>query len=477
MAKLPNIKTFSAEIVARNRQNTKGSIRDSVTYIRDNVQDLRRFDNLYQLVLAIDDVQPDLKAKALAFHLLEVRQAIADGLLMRQIFIDSEILDEAVFFLAQTDDSDDLVGKVLRWLRDVGKPRAGLLVFPVHSLGILGAGLLRKEKRHLGFTDAKAGYSVHPQTNSFDRTIEVLDDARQRLGVAKPLPLDLLQHWKRSRPTSWLERNPLLVQRTVNMPGSYYGGQWMLISRLQATAGLLALVASLQPPTEPGVGPNFSTRIVNNQQTLDLHHYLNLFDASASGPLDGHCVPIHGGRSYITELSELAIDIDPRHWSRRPKTAERLSSATEALYSAYLRSRAATRMNSPDRVARQVTDSLSYFRRSHRRSVDDWSSVVSLATAFEMLLTDGYAPGVTNTLVRRSKHLLHGVPGTRAMQASIRDLYNARSKLVHTGDEGGEVDIHCARLAYVHCFLRIVERFSTVSPSTSTPFADLCADH
>jgi hypothetical protein len=101
--------------------------------------------------------------------------------------------------------------------------------------------------------------------------------------------------------------------------------------------------------------------------------------------------------------------------------------------------------------------------------------MVNLSTAFEMLLTDNYG-AVQSTLVRRTKLLLRGARGTRAMQQAVGDLYESRSEMVHGGARGTIPDLMAARRAYVLCLVGLVERMTDLSPSPSSPVKDLCGD-
>ena len=77
---------------------------------------------------------------------------------------------------------------------------------------------------------------------------------------------------------------------------------------------------------------------MNNWQTLDIHHYLTLFAGlRRASELDGQCIPIHAGRTFVSELSDLAIEIDPTYWQRRDALAQRVHDAVEAVYAEYLR--------------------------------------------------------------------------------------------------------------------------------------------
>ena len=355
--------------------------------------------------------------------------------------------------------------------------RPGLMIFPLHSLGVLGAGLLRPSRGRISFSNPSRGYAVTPQTNGLDRTLDFLEDVRTSFGISQHIPNDRIRHWRRSRSAEWLERNPLLVLRTIHVPGSYYGSEWLLISRVRATAGLLAMLAALQRERTDPTARLFSTRSMNNWQTLDIHHYLTLFAGTRrSRELDGQCIPIHASRTFVAELSDLAIDIDPVHWRRRDRLANEVHEAVEVVYSDYLRSHFHHgKRDARQRTVRKLYNSMGYFRRSFQGSSTSWSGTVALATAFEMLLLDSTG-GIRQALVRRTQLLLKGTPGTRAMQAAVGDLYAARNALVHAGDDDAEADVAHAREAYVRCFVEITRRLPKLDPNTATPLGDLIGD-
>lgn len=461
------------------------TIATAADYLVQHRSELKLFEDPQHLALSTDreyalpgtSDEVIRTAKALSYQIAALRTAIGREISARQIFVDPEILEELVFYVSREGHGPEPVTGVLEWIRDARATRPGLLIFPLHSLGMLGGGLVQPSRGRISFINPQRGYAVTPQTNNLERTLEFLDDARGYFGIRQRLPTELLRHWRRSRSAAWLERNPLLVVRTVHVPGSYYGNEWLLISRVRATTGLLAMLAVLQPERSDRSPRLFSSRSMNNWQTLDIHHYLTLFAGiRRSSELDGQCIPIRAGRTFVSELSDLAIDIDPVHWRRRDVLAQRVHDAVEAVYAEYLR--AQFHHGKPDareRTVRKLFDSMSYFRRSFQGSPTIWSGKVALGTALEMLLLDG-SGAIRRTLVRRTRLLLKGIPGTRAMQSAVDNLYGARSALVHTGEEGAEADMALAQEAYVRCFVELGHRLPGLRRSTRTPLGDLIGD-
>jgi hypothetical protein len=179
----------------------------------------------------------------------------------------------------------------------------------------------------------------------------------------------------------------------------------------------------------------------------------------------------------LAEVSDLGIELDPRHWRRRKKLADRIHSAVKTIHSGFLRYSFGSEKDSVrGRIYRKLFEATFFFRRSFHRSDTNWSAVVSVAVAFEMLLTDGYAPNVRTRVVRRTRNLLRGVPGMRSYTKAVHDLYAARGAIVHAGTTQQAVDLQRARRAFVHAFVAIAEAMPNLSPASVTPMKELAGD-
>jgi hypothetical protein len=437
--------------------------------------------------LALLDVDPEYaketgrteqdvtQARKVCKQIVLVREPIRRALLQHQLFVATDILDVLVFEAAQ-NGSSDIAFDVLKRIRDARALRPGMLIFPLHSLGILAAGLLQPARARVCFFDRNAGMAISPQTNSMERTFQFLEDARTSLNVKQGLPIELLKHWRRSRPTKWLERNPLLVVRARQMPGgSFYTNEGLLLSRLQAATGQIALLAGLQPRNEVRAGTLFSSRIINNWETLDIQHYLALFDTGGRRKLlHGDCVPIHAGRTGVTDLTELALEIDPRYWMRYSKEHAAIRASVDFVYSGYLQRLADMAIDDArSRTYQRLFTSLTYFRRSYRRSANDFASIVTLSTAFELMLTDS-SGGVGPALRKNAATLLKGKRGVKRMTDAVSDLYQARCDLVHAG-RPADPDLDLSRRAFALCFIGLAGRIERIVPGTSTPVTDMLA--
>lgn len=479
MKRLPAVAGLADEI----RGKGNNSPDKSTDYLARNRAELLTYPSIDVLAMFSDPEyapstttpQTMKQAKALVYHFTKVRSAIAHELWSRGIFIGIEIIDELAFHGARDDNVTDLILECLTRIRDGHMNRPGLILFPVHSFGVLSAGLFYPLRRgQLTIVNNDSGYALFPQSNDLSRTFDQLQRAAAGLGVNRAVPRELIEHWRKSRGAEWLERNPLLVVRANHLPGSYYANEHLLMNRVQSIVGLLSLLAALQPATSDRVGYLMSSSRMNNWETLDIHHYLALYDAPArKTELAGDCVPVHGGRMEVSELAALGFDIDPTYWRRQVTLGTDMQAQVEKLYLAQLQLKlAGKKLNAQGRTINRMFGSLQMFRRSFANSTDDWTGRVALSTAFEMLLTDHYG-GVRATLASRSKELMRGQRGTRAMQQAIGDLYVSRSEFVHGAEQTTSADMHLARRAYALSFLELSKRVDQISATTPTPIGDI----
>jgi hypothetical protein len=448
----------------------KLTVAESVAYLNSHAGDLAPFQYLDDLAATLIRDEATKDARAISFHLENVRNELARELWQRGLNIGLYTLDE-LFFDAVKRGGPDPVVSVLERLHRSNRNAPGLVIFPLHSFGVLAAGLLQPFGR-AAYTLVRpdAGYVITAQTNSLRRTISLIDKTRAYLGVTKRIDPSLIEHWRKSRGADWLERNPLLIARMITIAGYYNETEFLTLGRLQVITASIVMMAAMQPRSEDKAGSFFSSGAINNWQTLDINHYFVL--TSGHGRvLGGESVPIHDG-NQVREMSGLAVDIDPRHWRRESARSKEIFSALELLFSGYLKHSVGRPKSTVGKVHRKVMEAVTFFRRSFQPGRDDWTAVISLATAFEMLLTDRFEAGVTARLRNRTQALLRGVRGTRRYQAAVEALYVARSETVHEG-KTSRLYLYDARQAFVLCFLKIMRRMPQLREGQPSPMAYL----
>ncbi|MCU1494775.1 MAG: apeA [Acidimicrobiaceae bacterium] len=472
--RLTGIGRLAADIRAA-RGDRRRTVGDSADWLTKNVAGDAPWEGIEDLaVAAYDDQQPDASARAICHHIEVVRGELSRQLWSRQIFVGVSLLDDLLYNCARESSAEPVLA-VLNKLRGSGLNYESLLVFPLQAFGILAAGLLRPLQQASTFVlNEEHRFVLAPQTNSLDRTTELLEQTRLKFGLAKPIDPELIVHWRRSRDARWLENNPLLLVAVANIDGYFYENEFLLLGRIRALTAAIVMLCCMQPQADEREAFLFSSSQLNNWETRDIRHYITLTDHRGSH-LTGRAVPIHK-RQQAGELSELAVELNPRFWNRSQRRASEIYSSVSALYDGYLAHHLGSRRETVrGRTHQKLMEAVDYFRRSHAGDSDDWRSVVLLATSFEMLLTDRFEYQVAERLKRRTALLLRGVRGTRAYQQAVVDLYYARSKAVHSGVLT-QADLATARQAFVLCFLAIMRQLPRLPAREQNPMAFLTGD-
>lgn len=396
----------------------------------------------------------------------EIRNQLANELWSHQLFVSVEVLDE-LLFQALSDPGGAPLEAVLQRLSDHVFGHSTLIVFPLHSFGIH---LDAITDRHIYLARDDWGLAITSQSNDLGRTIATLKDICASFGLTDGVPTHLIEHWHRSRSARWLEANPLLIAKVTAASGSYYGNEPLLMSRLQATTAFLATVCALQNTAAEPRSDVLSSRSINNSQTLDIHHYMLL--SSARRGADSAFIPISGVRPDVVEMSDLNVVIDPDYWNGIDGRVDRLHDRVEDLYRGYLRCALDPRKDDSQASAyRKVFSSLALFKRSFTQ--DEWRATISLATAFEQLLTHGETKKVIARGKKRIKLLLEGQAGANRFAVAFERLYEARCEVLHQGRMRTEYDIVEARRTYLDCFIALVPYLDQLDPHRGRPLLDL----
>ncbi|MCW2982572.1 MAG: hypothetical protein JWR63_142 [Conexibacter sp.] len=471
--RLPSIARLARELKAVEWAKRQ-TVEKSLNYLIQHRSDLDAFAHPEDLGVAA--YEEDRMAVALGTNLDAVRNAVLEELWRREIFLGPEVLDQLLFFSLKDPDEPDPLVATLEFLRDRRVTRPGLIIFPLHSIGILRAGLLRgNRKAESQFIEPDRGVAVTPQTNVLEHTIDFIDRTRIAFGVRKPIDPELIRHWRRSR-APWLEFNPLLALRLTSQRGSYFDTEPVVLSAVRAATARLAMISTLQAGHPDRTSRLFSTSSMNNWETLDIHHYIVFADNPAqTGSLEGDCVPIQSRRHRVVELSDLSIEIDPNFKGRRA-TVAKIDRSVDLVYHGHLAHMWRRRRNAQTRTHDRLFAALSYFLRSFHGDGRSWSAAVSLSTAFEMILTDSYSAGATRRLKRRLALVLRGVNGRSQYEAAFATLYSARGDLVHAGTDPTGLDLHLAQQAFVQAFVVLAPRVASLPTRTSRPMLALTGD-
>ncbi len=471
--RLPPLKTITDKFLP-----TK--IKKSVEYLIQNRSSMSKYEDIEDFILRDEEYttktdEDERTLKACEHHLFQVRSKLSNVLWAKEFFLGISVIDQLLFSaFAHTDEANPVL-RALEVVRDAELLKPGFVVYPLPSLGVMAAGLLHAySSSRVQFQVPGYGMIVSPQTNSFKKTLSFLEDSASILGIKKTIPMDLLEHWIRSRPTRWLEKNPLMVLRVHSFPGGYYENQFFLIYKLKIATTLILMLNAFQTFESSKEGVLFNTSRVNNWETLDIHHYILFFPKPHSRKLSGDCIPMNSKSATLAELSSVPVDIDPKFWRRRMPWSENLITALDQVGKNYLKySIGKPKNNVKSRVYRKFFRSLEFYRKSHRITDDKGESAVYLAIAFEILLTDNYSIGVSERINDRVSVLLRGIKGNRKLKGAVNELYRSRGQYVHAGEVGDSLCLKTAQIAYIHTFLSLSSKLEALPNKDNEPIRRL----
>jgi len=446
----------------------KKEIKESVKYLIKNHNLLKKYNNIEDFVLRDEEytrpvIDSNIKLlKGCEYHLLNVRKILFQELIVNNYFLGRSVLDE-VLFHSFANGKKPIIS-ALEKIRDSGILHPGFVIYPLHSLGVIGGGILRSyTDASIDFFVPDANIVVTPQTNSIKGSNNFIENAAKSLGIKKRLPIKLLQHWRRSRPTQWLEKNPLLIIKINSYSEDYYENQILIINKIKLSTTILLMLNSLQHFDTSKEGTMFSSSSTNNWETLDIKHYFIFYPKPYKKKLTGSCVPMNINKAILAELSEVSAELDPNFWKRRIPLSQSIIKAIKNVEKGYYKhSVCNVESSNKGKVYLKIIKSLDFFHKSYRKKGDVNEAIVNLAVSFEILLTDNYASGIGERIKKRIKVLLKGVKGVRKLTKSIENLYDARSQYVHTGFVKENVEIKTARIAYIHIFIKLCLRLNEI---------------
>jgi hypothetical protein len=432
---------------------------------------LDQFDDLEDYAFsAPDPLSKELKAFEYHFNVLS--NGILRVLRSHKLFIGASVITDLLFTAIKNPAVTSPTIEVLRILENNGIHRPGFVLYPLHSFSIAGVGILEA----LGAATFElvvppAGMVVRAQTNDLRDTIRFLERTANHLGVRRRIPTSSLEHYARIPALRWLTHNPLLAVQVQTFSAEYYENQAFIIIKLKLATTLLFMLSALEAGLARKSDAWMGTGGFNNFETLDLKHYI-VFEPTPSRnkQLDPRRVPMNVAAIELSELTAVPINITRGHWMRRKKFISKLCAALARIETGYLHAVLYPKIHSSQATLfRKLFLALSYFRRSFRLASDAGEAYVSLAVAFEVLLTDNYASGVDPRIRRRVRKSLGGIEGSRKLNGAVGGLYKARSEIVHTGQTEEVVDVHRVRQTFIHAFIYIVDRISGVPPLSKTP--------
>ena len=410
----------------------------------------RAFPSIDYLATADDD-EVDVKwRRAFDHHLRHLRAGIARTFMRRDCFVGLSVIDTLIYE-AVSAGGTDVVHDVFQTIVGHQLHDPGMIVFPLHGFGIarpmramFGGG------PHLQLSFPSAGLVTIAQTNAIETTIASLDAAHGVMGITHAFDSSGVRSYAANERLAWLYRNPLMAFRFNSYSHDAYENQHFYQLRMRTLTALL-LVTSLHAP--PAEGEMDSSR-ANNQETLDINHYLRIEVSPRLGALEAQRIPRNVDELSLAEASDVDVRISLAGWDALVGNGEmdRLYATLRAVEAGYLTHQILDRRETKEAsLYVKLTRSLDYFRRSFRANLRPSERVIALAIAFETLLTYSCSGGVTARIRRRAKLCLDQASLPPTLLGAVDRLFDARGKFVHSGFGPEEIDLQDARLAYVAC--------------------------
>ena len=424
---------------------------------------------------ATDDEVGDTKwRRSFDHHLRFTRAGIARTLMRRDCFVGLSVIDDLIFQAVKAG-RPDIVAEVINAIVGHQLHDPGMIVFPLHGFGIARpfADTVRSGVHPQLLLEA-AGFCVMAQTNDIEKTIILLDDVRAPIGITHDFDGPGIRSYTAGDRLSWLHSNPIMAFRFNSYSHDPYENQLFYQLRMRTLTALL-LIASLQAPCLDG---EIGSDRANNQETLDINHYLRIEVSPRLGRLEAERIPRNVDALSLGEASDVDVRISLAGWNDQKAKGELdgYLATLRQIETGYLTHQILDRRETKEAsLYAKLVRSLDYFRRSFRANVRPSERVIMLAIAFETMLTDSYSGGVTARIRRRAAACLQQAGMPQGLNGAVERLFDARGKFVHSGFGPEDISLHDARLAYVACLTtvtRLAQGAALVDPVIGTLLND-----
>lgn len=449
MRRLPAIRRLVAQAA---------NVANSVQFLVARRGAIQAYGSLEDYATAIGDNEPAVGGHE--FHFMRVRNRVLEILHRLELFVSWSAMDDLLFSLLRDGGVADPVRAAFERIRDSGVHHPGFVVYPVHSFGILGAGLLQlaPERPILRITP-REGTVLTCQLASMQQVHRFLESVPRALGIRAQVQYDAddVRHYRASRSLEWLERNPLLAVRVQAFSSTFFDIQFFLRRTLEFRIVLVQMMSAFQDASasfQARARSLFSTRVVNNFETLDIRHYLIFQREPGRSRWDVRCVPMNVNHLALAELTSLSVELDPEWWSRRRRIGRLIADALDVFSAAYFADRGAQTLRG--QFLERVMNSLVMFRRSFHPSPSSVMQCIALAAAAESLVCWTYARGSTQRVVRRVRGVVRGLRDAAAIGQAIEDVFQARNEGMHAAAQDFTAAIRLGQRGYAWCFIRLM---------------------
>lgn len=380
----------------------------------------------------------------------------------QQIFVSPSFVELVIFDALLNANASNLLAYINSAIKASGLTRDSVVIFPLHSFGFASRDFQIYRRRHPAYAGGE-NFRLYSQSNSLDTTIDNIFNYLDAIKLPNRSKLDAetIRHYHRSRSMKWLEANPILISK-------FRFSQWPLRDNVSVIREQITFVATkvffmkaLLDARGLAIGkyPPFSTRNINNFQTLDIRHFLTV--ATAKGSAEFLSIPIHARNTFIFDDTNLnfVLDMDAHKGFRWGK---RVFRAVDIVRAGAIQFRAAKSAEFAKYA--MLSNSLKYFRRAVR-AYNAEDRAVDLNTAFEIILLDKNDSNKHGRILDRSWSALRRtkIATMKALQEQLGDLISERNAVIHNGHRVTKsLDFTTLFHAYARLFLKVADDIASI---------------
>ena len=465
----------------QNAKRISSTIHESENYLHRQHNVISGFDTIDDFVVNGETSIDNNTYRGCLHHFMQIRTGLARALWTSECYIGISLLDDLVFQLAKASNKR-IYRDAIDYVRNSNVMEAGFVLYPLHGFGVQMPGRLeRKSSLSPYITFKKLGVCLTCQHHSLPSAYRSVTRMASTLGVHGRISRDSFQHYFKSRNLEWLARNPLMMISMVSHTGDYYENQFVYTLKIRISTALSAMIYAISVDKGYAVDDFVSTARVNNNQTLDIRHYLvgEMRKSKKKTYVELRCVPMNLAPIDLARLSDLSITLSSD--TLRKKSIARLRRELGAILkdveSGYI-----THVNTNSsnlvkrRVYARIVTALDWFRYSFGGRATSDETIVNLAVAFETLLTDRYGKGVLTRVKRRVGICLKGKRAVQRYIGAVESIMHARGEILHTGSTVKKADVDKARSAFVFCVIHLGGKMGQLGSSLDQPIGRVLGD-
>ena len=454
------------------------AVNEALAYLATQHNTVASYNDIESLVVDGEGDLSDHTYRGITHHLFTIRRELQRILWQKEIYVGISLLDDLIYHHVRNDPRD-AYGNTYQTLLQNGADHSGFVLYPLHGFGLSERFSLWSPLPREYICFNQLGIAFLAQSHSIESAYLKLSKVTHRLGISGKVPFERFCSFDYNL-MKWLTRNPVMVVKIASHTGDYFENQYVYILKIKvATAFTMMLHALAIDRLNRKPDLLMSTRS-NNFETLDIRHYL-IAEASWSASEELRLLRIPMGRRPIelAKLADLTITLHSKAL-RLPfvkAMTPKLLRATREIELGYV-----THVNghSDDKLRRflfaRIVTALDWFRQSFGSRATSDESTVALAIAFETLLTDFYAGGVVERVVRRVRICLRRRHGVDQYAEAVRSVLKSRGAVVHTGSTQNDAHHLKAQAAFALCFHALVDRLPNLSTSRDQPIGKLLGD-